>query len=519
LTCRRSAVNSLKAVDPFARCAREGHAELTNASDKLGQGKLGQDKLRQDALAIWQAGVEAVTPARLFRDKVTLDGTVLCVDEIELDLASIGRLWVVGAGKASAAMATALQQTVLHRLPSGLGRLPVCGWINVPADTFTASQAAELGTIQLHAARPAGLNWPTEQAVAGTQQILHLVRQAHPQDLVICLLSGGGSALLVAPPEGITLADKQAVAREIAAAGGNIEQLNTVRRALSEVKGGGLARACGAARMLTLVVSDVLGDPLETIASGPTLVEASASPQAALHALEQLGLLQCGALVKVVHYLEQQASVKPQSPHQAPQRVLPLQAAPRAPSTCHVDHVILGNNADAIDAAGVKAVELGYRYVMQGARHVEGDVLQVAQTALAAIEQLQGQAAINCWISGGEPTVNLPAEGCGKGGRNQQLALAVLQHWQTHQAASPVVPQRPVVFVSGGTDGEDGPTDAAGAWIDGQTLDRARSLGLNVHDFLKRADAYHFFERVGGLLHTGPTGTNVCDLRVALVGQ
>jgi glycerate 2-kinase len=501
-------------VDVLAQRASQGIAELANASDKL----------RQDALAIWQAGVEAVTPARLFRDKVVLDGTVLRVDEIELDLASIGRLWVVGAGKASAAMARALQQTVLHKfssgklpsgklpsgkLPSGRGQLPVRGWINVPADTFTAGQADELGTIHLHAARPAGLNWPTEQAIAGTQQILQLVRQAAPEDLVICLLSGGGSALLVAPPEGITLADKQAVAREIAAAGGNIEQLNTVRRAVSQVKGGGLARACRAARMLTLVVSDVLGDPLETIASGPTLATATASPQAALQALEQLGLLHCAALRKVVRYLEQQSSVQPQSSHEG-------LAVPPAQPACHVDHVILGNNADAIDAAGVKAVELGYRYVMQGARHIEGDVLQVAQTAMAAIEQLRGQAAIDCWISGGEPTVNLPAEGSGKGGRNQHLALAVLQQWQAQPAASE---QRPVVFVSGGTDGEDGPTDAAGAWIDGQTLDRAHSLGLDVHDFLERADAYNFFDRVGGLLRTGPTGTNVCDLRVALAGQ
>jgi len=403
-----------------------------------------------------------------------------------------------------------LQQTVLHKLPSGKfpsgklssgklssgrGQLPVRGWINVPADTFTAGQADELGTIHLHAARPAGLNWPTEQAIAGTQQILQLVRQAAPQDLVICLLSGGGSALLVAPPEGITLADKQAVAREIAAAGGNIEQLNTVRRAVSQVKGGGLARACRAARMLTLVVSDVLGDPLETIASGPTLATATAGPQAALQALEQLGLLPSAALMNVVRYLEQQVSAQPQSSHGG-------FAVPPAPPACHVDHVILGNNADAIDAAGVKAVELGYRYIMQGARHVEGDVLQVAQTAMAAIEQLRGQAAIDCWISGGEPTVNLPAEGSGKGGRNQHLALAVLQHWQAQRAASE---QRPVVFVSGGTDGEDGPTDAAGAWIDGQTLDRAHSLGLDVRDFLERADAYSFFDRVGGLLRPAPT--------------
>lgn len=469
-------------------------------------------------MAIWQAGVEAVTPERLFRDKVSLEGTVLSIEELQLDLAHFERLIVVGAGKASAAMAVALQQTLLSQLPQSLKNLPVGGWVNVPEDTFTQRQADELQPLHLHAARPAGLNWPTAAAVAGTQQILDWVRRAGPRDLVICLLSGGGSALLVAPRAGITLADKQAVAREIAAAGGNIEQLNLVRRTLSDVKGGGLARACHAQCLLTLVLSDVLGDPLEVIASGPTLCDVAPQPQQALAALQLLGLQHKPSLASVVQFLEQQIQAESEQ-SSFPGRTMNASKSSNT-NRCQVEHVILGNNADAIDAAGVKAVELGYRYVMQGARRVEGDVTQVARSAVSAINQLTSQKNIDCWISGGEPTVVLPAQGAGKGGRNQQLALAVLQQLQASgwsQAAQQ--PHRPVVFVSGGTDGEDGPTDAAGASIDLELSQRAFQLGMDAGDYLKRADAYSFFDRVGGLLRTGPTGTNVCDLRVALVGR
>lgn len=470
------------------------------------------EELKRHALQIWQAGVEAVTPARLFADKLELRGSWLSLDEFAVDLSRIRRLIVVGAGKASAAMAVALHQTVLARLPKSVSDLPVSGWINAPAESFTAQQALSVAPITLHAARPAGLNWPTPEAVYGTEQILGLVRNATRDDLVLCLWSGGGSALLVAPRAGVSLADKQAVARLVAAAGGNIDQLNTVRRALSQVKGGGLARACGAGQLLSLIISDVIGDPLETIASGPTWLAASSNPQAAWQVLSELGVLQAHELAGVVRFLEQELTQSNED-RLAPSNFCGNRSPVQLGSGNRVTHVVLGNNADAIDAAGVKAVELGYRYVMQGARAAEGDVRQVAEWTAAAIEQLTHQHEIDCWISGGEPTVVLPSQGGGKGGRNQQLALAILQKWQATGGAPGI---RPVVFVSGGTDGEDGPTDAAGACIDQSTCQRVSALGLASGDFLERADAYTFFERVGGLLRTGPTGTNVCDLRVAL---
>ena len=466
------------------------------------------ERLRRDALTIWQAGVEAVTPQRLFGDKVQVVGTRLCVEGVELELGSARRLIIVGAGKASAAMAVALQQTVLARLPGSLQGLPVEGWINAPAGAICERERQALEPIHVHPARPAGSNLPTQAAVAGTHRILQLVQSADQRDVVICLLSGGGSALLVAPRAGVTLEDKQAIASEIAAAGGNIEQLTTVRRAVSQGKGGGLARACRARHMLTLVLSDVLGDPLETIASGPTWLAAEASVQQAWQTLQQLDLLQSASLAGVVRWLENQLQAQGDATGQA--------SAAGDRRACHVEHVILGNNADAIDAAGVKAVELGYRYVMQGARRVEGDVQQVALTAVAAIEQLIGQSNIDCWICGGEPTVTLPAGGGGRGGRNQQLALAVLRGLQRQGWPATAAACRQVLFLSGGTDGEDGPTDAAGAWFDAASSQRAALLGLQPEDYLARADAYHFFEQAGGLLITGPTGTNVCDLRIAL---
>ncbi len=465
------------------------------------------DQLREDALEIWQAGLQAVTPARLFADKVRLDGRLLSISDLPVDLSCVRRLVVLGAGKAAAAMAIEFQRQVLSHLPS---TIEVRGWVNCPEGTFEPPDS--VSGIQLYAARPAGINEPTQKVIYGTKQILDLAADCDERDLVICLLSGGGSALLAAPPGGITLADKQAVARYVAARGGDIQQLNAVRRVLSNVKGGGLARTCQAGRLITVILSDVLGDSLETIASGPTVLKAPADPAVALQVLDELQLAGKPELDNVLRYLRAMRSGQETSSHRTGCR--------------QVDHVILGNNADAVDAAGVKAVELGYRYVLQAAQAPEGDVSKLALVAADAAEQVLGQDSVDCWISGGEPTVRLPDTGVGKGGRNQQLALAVMQEmsargWPGFQDSAddsdqPVKSRRPFVFLSGGTDGEDGPTDAAGALFDQALFSRAQALGLEPQEYLSRADAYSFFDSAGGLIRTGPTGTNVCDLRVAL---
>ncbi len=360
-----------------------------------------------DALSIWWAGVLATRPDELFARETRVNGNTLELADWQIDLSGIERLVVVGAGKASASMAAAFYQTCLRHIES---RLEVVGWINAPAGSFVPASA---GRIKLHAARPAGINEPTAEAVAGTEQIRRLVESCGPRDLCIVLLSGGGSALLTSPIEGITLSDKQQVARHVAAAGANIAQLNTVRRALSRVKGGGLAKACRAREMITLIISDVLGDPLETIASGPTVESAAAPPAAALDVLKQLGLLSSQPLANVVTTLTRLS-------REAGQGLRPNS------STAPVTHIVLANNATAVDAAGVRAVELGYRYIMQASRTLEGDVATLAIKAADTIEQLGHQPEIDCWISGGEPTVKLPADNCGKGGRNQQLMLLTM---------------------------------------------------------------------------------------------
>ncbi|MEM7478276.1 MAG: DUF4147 domain-containing protein [Planctomycetota bacterium] len=462
-------------------------------------------KLQNDALAIWNAGVEAVKPAQLFRDQIHVRGSKLLFQNGEaVDLKEFEGITVVGAGKAAAAMTVAFVQQILPALRIQLPHLIVRGWINCPEGSIPdISSLPDLSTetkssaeqIRLFAARPAGINIPTPQAVVGTKKILELVSHSPPTHLVLCLLSGGGSALLSAPCDGIDLEEKQAIAELIAAAGGNIEQLNAVRRALSRVKAGGLARACGSKKLVTLVLSDVLGDPLETIASGPTFTSIQPDAEAAIQALDALGLFKHPRLENVIRVLTVQAE----------------QGETEKNGPSNVKHVILGNNAIAVEAAAAKAQRLGFEVASESATQCEGDVHILAKHAAIMCRDLKSKQVRSCWISGGEPTVQLPAD-AGKGGRNQQLCLSVLHELKSeinHDGSG-------FIFLSGGTDGEDGPTDAAGAWIDSVVLQKALSKELKIEDYLQRANAYEFFQRTGSLLLSGPTGTNVCDLRVAV---
>lgn len=409
------------------------------------------------------------------------------IGDQRIDLRPIGRIAIVGAGKAGAGMAVALENVLGPKL---LTEKQVQGWVNVPDDCLESTQ-----TIKLHPARPAGVNEPTAAGVDGTQRILQLVASLGPADLCIVLISGGGSALLPAPIDGLALETKAELTRELSARGATIGQLNSVRRELSQVKAGGLARACRAGKMVALILSDVLGDDLATVASGPT-VQRSPMPQGALQVLQDLGLADHPAGRSVVELLRSRSEQGLSEP--------PVAAA-------DVTNLILGNNALAVDAAGIEAERLGYRHAMIAAQKEEGTVDQVAQRLIGTIESMRSGTAPDCLISGGEPTVELVSpEQRGLGGRNQQLALAVL---------AGIDDWRQLAMLSAGTDGEDGPTDAAGAVVDGQVVETARQQGLDPADYLRRNDAYHFFEQAGGLLKTGPTNTNVCDLRVVTVEQ
>jgi glycerate 2-kinase len=415
-------------------------------------------------------------------------------------LRGIGRIAVVGAGKAAGAMAAALEDVLGARL---LDEKNVTGWVNVPSDCVLRTER-----VHLHAARPAGVNEPRAEGVEGGQRILELVGSLESADLCICLLSGGGSALLPAPVPEISLDDKIGVTRLLSAAGANIEQLNIVRRQLSCIKGGGLARACHAGRLIALIISDVLGDPLEAIASGPTALGTTTAVDA-LNVLTGFGLLNESSIAHVIEYLRRgrresfatggfESLLKP-----------PVANEPRP--RCVVTNLIIGNNATAVDAAGAEAERLGYSHAMISAMGPEGPADEVGRHLAEMAVRMKRDSGPDCLISGGEPTVTLVDESRrGEGGRNQQLALAAIE-W--------LGDCRGIALLAAGTDGEDGPTDAAGAFVTEDVVCAARERGLNAQEYLSRNDAYHFFQETDGLFNTGPTHTNVCDLRVVTVNQ
>ena len=454
-----------------------------------------QERMVIDAQEIWRAGVASVDASRLVQEVVrnTQNGLSICGLLYPWD--SFGRLCVVGAGKAGAGMAAGVEEALGPRCVAQR----VSGWINVPADCVRRLQQ-----IHLHAARPAGLNEPTEAGVEGARQILELVSRLAPDDLCLVLISGGGSALLPAPMAGVTLAEKQLVTRLLMQGGATIQELNTVRKQLSGIKGGGLARAITARRTETLIISDVVGDPLGIIASGPT-VENESNPAEAEDVLRRFCGNPSNVPASVWRLLAQSSAVE------SGRRVKPV------PVTTVRNHLI-GTNRVTLEAAKRKAELLGYRVVDAGSDNT-GEASEVGRELARECVRLSHESGERgtkiCVLSGGEPVVRLAPPGeRGKGGRNQQLALAALE-----ELSAPAGNQFPdnIVVLSGGTDGEDGPTDAAGGWASAGVAAAAQRLGLNALESLARNDAYHFLEAAGGLLKTGPTHTNVMDLRVCLV--
>jgi hydroxypyruvate reductase/glycerate 2-kinase len=440
--------------------------------------------LRDHARAIWQAAVDAARPEPLIRAAVT--GTGDGLPALREALAGAPRILVVGAGKAGATMAAAVE--------AALPDLVSCveGIVNVPDETVRP-----LRRIRLHAARPGGTNQPTAAGIAGTRQILELLRGAGPADVALCLLSGGGSALLPAPVSGVTLEDKQHATRLLLGCGATINEMNCVRKHLSACKGGGLVQAFTGRALYSLIISDVIGDPLDVIASGPTAADPTTFADA-LRVLER-HLLSKRVPPDVLRHLEEGAAGR-----------MP-ETLKRLPANVH--NAILANNTRSLAAGWAKAGELGYRVLNLGS-YIEGETRYVAAALAGVARSIREQgvplAPPACLLSGGETTVML-VEDHGLGGRNQEFVLAAVAKLGREGL-------RDLVVLSGGTDGEDGPTDAAGAVADVGTLERGEALGLALTEALQRNDAYHFFEATGDLLKTGLTGTNVMDVRVLLIG-
>jgi glycerate-2-kinase len=460
------------------------------------------DLLRDDALAIWQAGVCAVRSDALVKQSVHVHDVHLQIGTHRWPLAAIGRIEVVGAGKAGAGMAAGLEEALG---PGLLATGRVSGWVNVPADCVRRLQC-----IHLHPARPAARNEPSPEGLAGSAEILRRVTSLGKDDLCICLISGGGSALLPAPLPGLQLDDLLQVTQALSAAGANIEQLNAVRKRLSAIQGGRLAQACRAGQLVTLIISDVIGDPLDVIASGPTVIERD-ERTAAQRAIE------------VVEHFRRIGVAFPQTVLQR----LAADARTTAPAavTTHTTNLVIGNNQTAVRAAHDEAARRGYQVHVLPALPDDATAEQTGEWLAEKLEPFRGEplerpssVRATCWLSGGEPVVKLvAAEKRGRGGRNQQLVLAALCHLLNRRAGDQLFDRR--VILSGGTDGEDGPTDAAGAIADAQVVQRMGSLRLDPTDYLRRNDAFTFFDATGGLIRTGPTHTNVGDVRLALSGS
>jgi glycerate 2-kinase len=440
------------------------------------------DTLRDDARTIWQAAVDAARPQTLI-PLAFADPNL----PLQTDLRNASKILVVGAGKAGVSMA----QAVETELRDALDR--VVGLVNVPDDP---AGLPALQRIRLHPARPAATNQPTAAGVEGAEKILELMKTAGPDDVALCLISGGGSALLPAPVAGISLEDKQHVTKLLHSCGATINEMNAVRKHLSAIKGGRLAQAFSGRVLVSLIISDVIGDPLDVIASGPT----AADPSTFGDALAVLGKY---ALIgqtppPIVQHLERGSRGE-------------IPETPKA-LTPHVHNCILGNNAKSLAAAEAKAKELGYPVLNFGS-YLEGETREIGIALAGLLRAIRHQGRPVpppvCVLSGGETTVTL-RDNHGLGGRNQELVLAMLVKLGQEGMGN-------TVLLSGGTDGEDGPTDAAGACADARTLAKAQALGLNAAEFLGRNDGYHFFEATGDLLKTGLTQTNVMDVRVMLL--
>ncbi len=439
--------------------------------------------LRPDAIAIFRAGLTAADPARAVLRHVRLLPTtapsrgVLVVGRRKYPLSRYRRILVLGAGKASAAMALALQKTLGSRIADGM--------INVKY-----GHTVELRRVALN---ECGHPLPDMAGICGAEAIAEFAREAASDDLILCVLSGGASALLPAPAPPITLAEKQEVTRLMLACGATIHEMNTVRKHISALKGGQLARLAAPATVVSLILSDVIGDDLEVIGSGPTAPDPSTFAEA-------LAVLDKYDLRRQVHEVVRtrlEAGARGE-----------IEETPKSVPNAY--NLVVGSNRLAVNAAAAKAKELGYRTMILSTT-IAGETREVARVHAAIAREIVASGhplkAPACVLSGGETTVTV--RGNGLGGRNQEFALA---------AAFDIAGLRNVAILSAGTDGTDGPTDAAGAVADGGTLARARKAGLDASRFLENNDSYRFFAALGGLIHTGPTNTNVMDLRIVLAG-
>jgi len=447
---------------------------ITNGETELNQ------KARKLSLDSLESALNAVDPKRIIKSRISLQNSVLKVNGYSFDLKRFKHVYVVGGGKASGSMAEALEQILSEHITDG--------FINIPRGTKHKTKV-----IKLHeASHPI----PDETGVEGTRRILEIAEKAGENDLVICLISGGGSSLMPLPRGDISIVDKKKITEALLKCGATINEINTVRKHISDFKGGWLAKKAYPATVLNLILSDVIGDPLDFIASGPTVPDSTTFHEA----------------VKILKKYELWNTVP-----ESIRKVLSDGEKGLIPETPKADDqvfkkvftVVVGNNRFASLAACESLRSNGLNTLLltstlEGeARHVGTVLASIAREISISQNPVSKPAGI---VAGGETTVTV--KGKGLGGRNQEIALS---------AALKLEGMNGVVLASLSTDGVDGPTDAAGAIVDGKTLERAANKGLNPEEFLAENNSYNFFSELGDLIFTGPTGTNVNDVSVIIV--
>ena len=441
-----------------------------------GETKLNQ-KARALALRSLESALNAVDPKQIIKSKLLLKNLTLHVNGYSIDLKKFKNIYVIGGGKASGSMAEALEQVLGNSITKGL--------VNVPR-----SSKNKTDIIKLHeASHPI----PDEAGVEGTRRMLKIAEQAKEDDLIICLISGGGSSLMPLPRGKISIADKKKITNALLKCGATINEINSIRKHISDFKGGWLAKKAYPSSILNLILSDVVGDPLDFIASGPTVPDSTTFSDA------------IKVLKKYRLWSKAPASIR-KVLSDGEKGLIPETPKANDEAFKRVYNVVVGNNRLAsltaqkyLKSEGLNTLLL--TSTLEGeARHVGIMLASIVHEVSVSGNPVPKPAGI---IAGGETTVTVTGKGLG--GRNQEIALA---------AAQKLNDMNGVVVASLSTDGVDGPTDAAGAIADGKTLVRAAKMGLTPEEYLAENDSYHFFSKLGDLIFTGPTGTNVNDVSV-----
>jgi glycerate-2-kinase len=455
--------------------------KIKNIEELVQNGKTKLNKkARKLALKTLERALNAVDPKQIIKSKVFLKNSTLHVDKYSFNLKKFRNIYAIGGGKASGAMAEALEKILGNHIKDGI--------VNVPYNDESKTKI-----VKIHgASHPI----PDEKGVEGTRRMLEIAENANERDLIICLISGGGSSLMPMPRGEISIADKREITDALLKCGATINEINTVRKHISDFKGGWLAKKAYPATIINLILSDVVGDPLDFIASGPTVPD-STTFKDAINVLKKYNLWEKAPKPIRKILADGDRGIIPETPKANDEAFK------------KVFNIIVGNNRlasqkarDYLTSQGLNTLLL--TATLEGeAKHVGTMLSSIAQEVAKYGNPIQKPAGI---IAGGETTVTVT--GKGMGGRNQEIALATVKKLNGIDGA---------IIASLSTDGIDGPTDAAGAIADGKTLARAQKMGLNPEKFLAENDSYNFFSKLGDLIFTGPTGTNVNDISVIIV--